>query len=139
MHLFLKKIYRKNPFPKIYRINQCEVLNVLNTKRKHQLIVKLFKLLLLYCFLYLAILTSLGAQSNSPNAPIANTEPTQFKPQDFNLTINSWNRQDGFPSWQIFNLFQDSRGILWIGAKQDLYSFDGYEFKDYGVQTLGED
>ena len=27
MHLFLKKIYRKNPFPKIYRINQCEVLN----------------------------------------------------------------------------------------------------------------
>ena len=28
MHLFLKKIYRKNPFPKIYRINQCEVLNV---------------------------------------------------------------------------------------------------------------
>ena len=26
MHLFLKKIYRKNPFPKIYRINQCEVL-----------------------------------------------------------------------------------------------------------------
>ena len=28
MHLFLKKIYRKNPFPKIYRINQCEVLSV---------------------------------------------------------------------------------------------------------------
>ena len=27
MHLFLKKIYRKNPFPKIYRINQCEVLS----------------------------------------------------------------------------------------------------------------
>ena len=29
MHLFLKKIYRKNPFPKIYRINQCEVLKTL--------------------------------------------------------------------------------------------------------------
>ena len=29
MHLFLKKIYRKNPFPKIYRINQCEVLTKL--------------------------------------------------------------------------------------------------------------
>ena len=28
MHLFLKKIYRKNPFPKIYRINQCEVLSI---------------------------------------------------------------------------------------------------------------
>ena len=28
MHLFLKKIYRKNPFPKIYRINQCEVLTI---------------------------------------------------------------------------------------------------------------
>ena len=31
MHLFLKKIYRKNPFPKIYRINQCEVLNNLGS------------------------------------------------------------------------------------------------------------
>ena len=29
MHLFLKKIYRKNPFPKIYRINQCEVLTLI--------------------------------------------------------------------------------------------------------------
>ena len=32
MHLFLKKIYRKNPFPKIYRINQCEVLSFFNSK-----------------------------------------------------------------------------------------------------------
>ena len=36
MHLFLKKIYRKNPFPKIYRINQCEVLstNTCETEKK---------------------------------------------------------------------------------------------------------
>ena len=34
MHLFLKKIYRKNPFPKIYRINQCEVLNPLRILKK---------------------------------------------------------------------------------------------------------
>ena len=34
MHLFLKKIYRKNPFPKIYRINQCEVLIWLNNGPK---------------------------------------------------------------------------------------------------------
>ena len=33
MHLFLKKIYRKNPFPKIYRINQCEVL-------RHSMVLK---------------------------------------------------------------------------------------------------
>ena len=33
MHLFLKKIYRKNPFPKIYRINQCEVLNKCGTQK----------------------------------------------------------------------------------------------------------
>ena len=36
MHLFLKKIYRKNPFPKIYRINQCEVLNI-NSNEKIKL------------------------------------------------------------------------------------------------------
>ena len=38
MHLFLKKIYRKNPFPKIYRINQCEVLNTV----VHQVEMSLF-------------------------------------------------------------------------------------------------
>ena len=36
MHLFLKKIYRKNPFPKIYRINQCEVLINWNPKYKER-------------------------------------------------------------------------------------------------------
>lgn len=108
-------------------------------KISHQLIVKLLKSQILYCLLHLAIVISLGAQSNNLNPPIAYTEPTPFKPKDFNLTINSWNRQDGFPSWQIFNLFQDSRGILWVGAKQGLYSFDGYEFKDYEAQTQGED
>ena len=35
MHLFLKKIYRKNPFPKIYRINQCEVLRNRKYEKKH--------------------------------------------------------------------------------------------------------
>ena len=34
MHLFLKKIYRKNPFPKIYRINQCEVLKTIPSASK---------------------------------------------------------------------------------------------------------
>ena len=42
MHLFLKKIYRKNPFPKIYRINQCEVL-IRNTSEGNNLLSSGFK------------------------------------------------------------------------------------------------
>ena len=42
MHLFLKKIYRKNPFPKIYRINQCEVLNYLYPNKKHTEVFTIF-------------------------------------------------------------------------------------------------
>ena len=40
MHLFLKKIYRKNPFPKIYRINQCEVLTTHRKELKTYLTFK---------------------------------------------------------------------------------------------------
>ena len=49
MHLFLKKIYRKNPFPKIYRINQCEVLNkyfinyFANKKMKDSRLLEIFR------------------------------------------------------------------------------------------------
>ena len=42
MHLFLKKIYRKNPFPKIYRINQCEVLNSLELIKLSIIIMLVF-------------------------------------------------------------------------------------------------
>ena len=43
MHLFLKKIYRKNPFPKIYRINQCEVLNTNPTILDREKYIQKFK------------------------------------------------------------------------------------------------
>ena len=57
MHLFLKKIYRKNPFPKIYRINQCEVLiNKLAKKlsRKNRMVFMLMKFLI-YIFLIIVV------------------------------------------------------------------------------------
>ena len=41
MHLFLKKIYRKNPFPKIYRINQCEVLSSIGKHIKNNESIRL--------------------------------------------------------------------------------------------------
>ena len=38
---------------------------------------------------------------------------------------------EGLPQTQIFSLFQDSKGFIWIGTKGGLSKFDGIEFENY--------
>lgn len=38
---------------------------------------------------------------------------------------------DGLPQTQVYCLFQDSQGIIWIGTKGGLSKFDGIEFENF--------
>lgn len=38
---------------------------------------------------------------------------------------------DGLPQTQIYNLFQDSKGFIWISTKGGVSKFDGIEFENY--------
>ncbi len=38
---------------------------------------------------------------------------------------------DGLPQTQVYAIYQDSKGYIWIGTKGGLSKFDGIEFKNY--------
>jgi signal transduction histidine kinase/DNA-binding response OmpR family regulator/ligand-binding sensor domain-containing protein len=56
----------------------------------------------------------------------------------FTDTFQSWDRNDGLPNWNIYNMFQDEQGMIWMGTNNSLVRFDGYEFEDYSVLIGGE-
>ena len=39
--------------------------------------------------------------------------------------------RDGLPQMQIWSMFQDSRGYLWVGTKGGLSRFDGRNFVNF--------
>jgi hypothetical protein len=41
------------------------------------------------------------------------------------------NRQDGLPSDAVYNVFQDSRGYIWLATGEGLCRYDGFEFLSY--------
>ncbi len=42
-----------------------------------------------------------------------------------------YDKSDGLSSTNIFSIYQDSEGYIWIGTDQGLSRFDGYEFINY--------
>jgi len=40
---------------------------------------------------------------------------------------------DGLPSMQIYDLFLDSKGKLWLGTEEGVFSYDGFEFTPYSL------
>ncbi len=43
--------------------------------------------------------------------------------------------EDGLPNMEIFHLYQDSKGYLWLGTEAGLCRFDGQHFKRYEAET----
>lgn len=41
---------------------------------------------------------------------------------------------DGLPSNNVYKGFQDSKGYMWYGTDAGLSRFDGYSFKNFGIQ-----
>lgn len=39
--------------------------------------------------------------------------------------------QEGLSQSPIFSIYQDARGFIWIGSRDGLIRYDGYEFKNY--------
>lgn len=52
-----------------------------------------------------------------------------FTQAPVNPTIKHLTLQDGLRQSSILSLFQDSKGIMWIGTEDGLHKYDGYSFK----------
>lgn len=46
-----------------------------------------------------------------------------------------YTRKNGLPQNDVLCLYQDSKGLMWIGTNDGLCSFDGYKFKTYQMFT----
>ena len=44
-----------------------------------------------------------------------------------------YDADDGLPSSDIFHVFQDSKGYIWIATDNGVSRFNGYEFVNYGI------
>lgn len=42
----------------------------------------------------------------------------------------------GLPSTEVFDLFQDNKGFIWIGHNNGISRYDGYEFKSFSNKNL---
>lgn len=73
-------------------------------------------------------------------------------PQNTNLRFEHLNIDDGLSQNHIMEIFQDSKGFIWIATQDGLNRYDGYQFKvlrhipgnpnslpDYAVNTICED
>src|SRR5882672_12079717 len=50
------------------------------------------------------------------------------------LPIKSYTTADGLARDSVVHIIQDSRGFLWFATAEGLSRFDGYRFKNYGVE-----
>jgi len=50
-----------------------------------------------------------------------------------NFTYKTFTVRDGLPGYILYDVYQDSRGYLWIGADGGLCRYDGSTFKNYGL------
>ena len=45
--------------------------------------------------------------------------------------VNQYTRREGLSNTAVYDIYQDSRGFLWIATKEGLNRFDGLHFKSY--------
>ncbi|WP_367390802.1 ATP-binding protein [Lewinella sp. LCG006] len=79
------------------------------------------------CFLLFLSCFSIDAQSIE----------RRFSDGDYTLEISLWAKEDGLPSWHIFDIIEDRRGYLWLGTDVGLVRFDGNSFTTYSGVKFG--
>ena len=40
-----------------------------------------------------------------------------------------WTQKEGLPDWNISDILQDSRGLMWVASNSGLFTFDGFTFR----------
>ncbi|MBC7863999.1 MAG: hybrid sensor histidine kinase/response regulator, partial [Bacteroidia bacterium] len=60
-----------------------------------------------------------------------------FIGQNYIVRIQKYETKDGLSNRQVNAIIKDRRGLLWIGTKYGLNSFDGYNFKTYTKEKDG--
>lgn len=59
--------------------------------------------------------------------------------QQSNYIYQQYTVIDGLPSNECYSIIQDSRGFIWISTDNGVVRFDGYAFKEYGIEEgLGD-
>lgn len=81
-----------------------------------------------------------ACQNQQPAAPADHThqqEPPVNPIVPYRLEFNSFSTADGLCSNNVTALFQDSRGLLWVGTDNGLNRYNGYQFEAF--QRTAED
>lgn len=63
--------------------------------------------------------------------------PLSLWAQDFIADIQTYSVKEGLSHREVNALYQDSRGFIWVGTKNGLNRFDGYEFKWWSKEKDG--
>lgn len=57
-----------------------------------------------------------------------------MKGQEATFSYYKYDTKNGLPCNEIYNIFQDSRGYIWISTNHGLVKFDGYRFRTFTIQ-----
>ncbi len=85
------------------------------------------KPILAACFLVLFCCFSIDGQSVE----------RRFVDGDYVLEVSLWTKEDGLPSWHVFDFIEDNRGYIWMGTDVGLVRFDGRNFTVYSGGKRG--
>ena len=78
--------------------------------------------------MFLLIVTFLSGTIPDPETP-------ELSPQKENFQLDEWNRENGFPYFQIRAITQTIDGFLWIATNSQLIRFDGNSFVNIGAEA----
>lgn len=51
-----------------------------------------------------------------------------------NYIYKEFGLNEGLPSSQVYNIYQDKNGIIWFATDRGIANYNGYEIKQFGVQ-----
>ena len=51
--------------------------------------------------------------------------------QSFQPAFRQYTMEDGLPSLEVFQVFQDSKGYIWFATKLGVTRYDGYEMQSF--------